>query len=249
MKPSYNHRALYPSAKGFTLTELLVTITIIITIAALSFTGISKMRQSADRIKAVRNLSQVQLANAGYASENNGQHVPIWEFDEEGRNSSWWFNNRKFLSFIVADEHAIAMKWDGVLTLDMMDPVTVKAKKAQYNRIFTSFGYNETSMPGSSYGAHGNTPSFRTSQISSPERSAAFITATDAVAHHRARFLWQGARAVEGKTGDAKIAYRHNKKAIVAYYDGHVGEVSMDEIKQIDQKGGANHVFWKANAK
>jgi prepilin-type N-terminal cleavage/methylation domain-containing protein/prepilin-type processing-associated H-X9-DG protein len=249
MKPSYNHRASCRFAKGFTLTELLVTIVIIITIAALSFTGISKMRQSADRIKAVRNLSQVQLANAGYASENNGQHVPIWEFDEEGRNSSWWFNNRKFLSFIVADEHAIGMKWDGVLSLDMMDPVTVKAKKAQYNRIFTSFGYNETSMPGSSYGARGNTPSFRTSQISSPERSAAFITATDAVAHHRARFLWQGARAVEGKTGDQKIAYRHNKKAIVAYYDGHVGEVSMDDIKQIDQKGGANHVFWKADAR
>jgi len=248
MKLPFERKASLDPKPGFTLTELLVTIVIIITIAALSYTGISKMRQSADRIKAVRNLSQVQLANAGYASENNGQHVPIWEFDEEGRNSSWWFNNRKFLSFLVADDHAIAMKWDGVLSLDMMDPVTVRAKRLGYDKIFTSYGYNETGMPGSSYGRRDNKPSFRTSQVSSPERSAAFFTATDAVAHHRSRFLWKGARAVEGKTGDQKIAYRHNGKALVAYYDGHVAEVSMDEIEQIDKQGGANHVFWKADA-
>jgi len=234
---------------GFTLTELLVTIVIIIMIAALSFTGTTKMRQSADRIKAVRNLSQVQLANTGYATENNGRYVPIWEFDEEGRNSSWWFNNRKFLSFLVADEHAIAMKWDGVLSIDIMDPVTVRAKRLMYDKIYASFGYNETGMPGSSYGGRGNKPSFRTSQISSPERSAAFITATDAVAHHRSRFLWKDAGAVEGKTGNQKIAYRHNGKALVAYYDGHVAEVSMNDMKKIDQQGGANHVFWKADAK
>jgi prepilin-type processing-associated H-X9-DG protein len=86
-------------------------------------------------------------------------------------------------------------------------------------------------------------------QLSAPERSAAFITATDAVAHHRSRFLWKGPGAVEGKTGNQKIAYRHNGKALVAYYDGHVAEVSMNDMKLIDQQGGANHVFWKADAK
>jgi prepilin-type processing-associated H-X9-DG protein len=51
-----------------------------------------------------------------------------------------------------------------------------------------------------------------------------------------------------GGTPDGKIAYRYNKKAVVVYYDGHVGEVGMDDMKRIDQTGGIRNVFWDADA-
>jgi prepilin-type processing-associated H-X9-DG protein len=248
MKLYYRYRPCHDPKPGFTLTELLVAFAIIHTIIALLLTRIPQLRQSADRIKAAGNLSQLQVANTGYSTENHGQYVPIWEFDEEGRNTSWWFNNPKFLSYLAV-QSSIGHRKDLALSLSMMDPVTSKAIMENYDRVFASFGYNETGMPGRSYRARSNKPSFRTGQLTAPQKSAAFITATDAVANYRSRFLWNGDRAVEGKTGDQKIAYRHNGKALVAFYDGHVGEVSMEEIRQFDTEGGATHVFWKADAR
>jgi prepilin-type processing-associated H-X9-DG protein len=248
MNSSYRRRPCHDPKPGFTLTELLVAFVIIISIIALSLTRITKMRQTADRIKASGNLSQLQIASTGYSTENNGQYVPIWEFDEERRNTSWWFNNPRFLSYL-ADQSSIDHRPDLALSLSMMDPVTAKARKKLYDRIFASFGYNETGIPGSSYGAPGNKPSFRTGQLTAPQKSAAFITATDVVVHYRSRFLWDDVtHAVEGKTENQKIAYRHNGKALVAFYDGHVGEVSMQEIRRFDTEGGATHIFWKADA-
>ena len=40
---------------------------------------------------------------------------------------------------------------------------------------------------------------------------------------------------------------RYNKSVLVAYYDGHVGLVSINELKQIDSEGGANNIFWNAD--
>jgi prepilin-type processing-associated H-X9-DG protein len=55
--------------------------------------------------------------------------------------------------------------------------------------------------------------------------------------------LWKKS-PVEGKTNDSKIAYRHNGKAVVGYYDGHGGVISMAEMRKIDTLGGINNVFW-----
>lgn len=75
------------------------------------------------------------------------------------------------------------------------------------------------------------------------------MTATDWIVKYERRFLWVGKAAVEGLTGNQIMAYRHNGKAIVAYYDGHVGEVSMADMKRLDAKGGKQNAFWKGDAK
>jgi prepilin-type processing-associated H-X9-DG protein len=45
------------------------------------------------------------------------------------------------------------------------------------------------------------------------------------------------------------MAYRHGGKALVVYYDGSAVSMSRAEMKAIDDQGGANHPFWKADAK
>jgi prepilin-type processing-associated H-X9-DG protein len=50
----------------------------------------------------------------------------------------------------------------------------------------------------------------------------------------------------EGKTNTQDLAYRHGDKLLVVYFDGHAGEMTKADILEIDKKGGANNVFWKA---
>ena len=103
MKTSHLHRPSLRSARAFTLVELLVTVTIIIVIAALSFSGFSRMRKSGDRAAAMRNLSQLQLANISYAQDHGGQFVPVSEFNDTGGAYVAWMDNPKFLAMLKGD--------------------------------------------------------------------------------------------------------------------------------------------------
>ena len=80
---------------GFTLVELLVTVAIILVLAALAFMGFGRVRQAAMKAKALGPLKQVAAANAAYAMENYGQINTLrWVGDpEEGRpfvSNSFW---------------------------------------------------------------------------------------------------------------------------------------------------------------
>lgn len=71
------------SRPGFTLVELLVTITIIIVLAALVFTVTGKVRASAQQANALSAMRQIGIANVSYYSENNGQLNTIRDSDGE----------------------------------------------------------------------------------------------------------------------------------------------------------------------
>lgn len=239
----------YPTrrAAGFTLVELLVVIVIILVLSALSFVGFNRMRTMADKVAATRNLSQMQIANAGYAADHNGKYVPLSTADHSGTVTSKWFDNPEYLSQLKGDLPTLANGNSNTsVPLSMLDPIAVRAKKAQYDSLYASFGYISTGMPGGAYKTPDSNMGYSTFQIQSPARKAAFITATDWIARYESRFSWQGAAAVEGATTNQKIAYRHQGKAIVVYYDGHIDELSIPEIKTIDQRGGAKNIFWDA---
>jgi prepilin-type processing-associated H-X9-DG protein len=231
---------------GFTLVEILVVIVIIITLAALSLMGLRRMREAGDRATTISVMRQLQLANVGYASDHNGQYVPMESYDENNARSNEWHHSSVFLAYLTNDQSALEM---GKKTTDVptsvLDPVVVRAKQRMWDKLFASYGYNQQGMPPA-------TPksdrSFKTSEVTHPSRSAAFITATDWKVIHSSRFRWLD-NPVEGKSTDQKMAYRHGGKAIVVYYDGSTGFVSPADIRAFDAQGGANHPFWKANAK
>ena len=62
--------------RGFTLVELLVVISIILTLAAMSLTVFSKMRARADNILAISNMRQIGVALSSYMSDND--HLPTF---------------------------------------------------------------------------------------------------------------------------------------------------------------------------
>jgi prepilin-type N-terminal cleavage/methylation domain-containing protein/prepilin-type processing-associated H-X9-DG protein len=70
--------------RGFTLVELLVSITIIIVLAALVFAVTGKIRASAQQANAVSAMRQIGIANVAYYSENNGNINVIRDATEKG---------------------------------------------------------------------------------------------------------------------------------------------------------------------
>ena len=225
--------------------ELLVVITIIVILTALSFLSFSRLRTAADRASVAASLRQLQFANQSYAGDHNGRYLPLSSMDENQNRINEWHQNSLFLSYHTGDSNTLDSNQNASpkVPLNLLDPAVVRAKKRLWDRLFASYGYNSVGMPAPSPGTD---QSFLVSQVTSPARTAAFITATDWIVDYSGRFLWEE-DPVEGKTTDQRIAYRHGGKAVVVYYDGSSGLISPNDIRNFDKQGGANHPFWKAD--
>ncbi|MEY3898765.1 MAG: hypothetical protein RLZZ214_4287 [Verrucomicrobiota bacterium] len=233
--------------RGFTLVELLVTITIIGALAGIGMVGTKKLRESADTSVTLKRIAGFAQANALYAVDHNGKYVAAYSFDEESKPGTPWHYNRVFLEALIGDNPALdeAEEFEGVdgLPEQVLDPTVVRAKKFQWSRISASFAYNNENVPGGGWGQPGTSRAHTVTSVQNPSEAFAFITATDWIANYGGRLLWKKS-PVEGKTSDSKIAYRHQNKAVVAFYDGHTETMSIDEMRQIDKLGGIANVFW-----
>jgi len=228
------------------LTELLVVIVIIAVIAALSLMGITRMRDMADKTGAIRGLSQLQLANASYSTDNAGKYVPYLITDDSGARIGWWYQVPEFLVYFRGEVTGANGQPSKTVPLSMLDPKVVRAKRGFYSSMAGSFGLNQTGLPTST--GPSVRPAHTVASVTKPEQSISFASATDVRVSYASRLNWFSREPDkrEGKTSDGGLAFRHGDKAIVVYFDGHVGEVSKFEIQEIDKsKGGANSAFWK----
>ncbi len=148
----------------------MVTVFIIITLAVLAFSGIFKLRTAGDKVVAIRNITELHIANAGYAADNNGQYVPIYAFDDTGSKYVAWMNSPDYLNYLKGETPLYRSNGtvDTKLPINMMDPVTARAKKKSYDLIAASFGYITNGVPGSGWGKPNSTSSYRISQLTSP---------------------------------------------------------------------------------
>ena len=217
------HRNFLPH--GFTLTELLVVIVIIAVIAALSLAGIKRVRDMADKTGAIRNISQLQLANANYASDNGGKYVPKHAIDSAGVRI-WWLRDPKFLAYFIGEGTGPDGK-AAEIPLNYLDPKVVRAKRNGSNSIAASFGINHTGLPSAGTAPNASV-SHTVATVTDPARSMAFASATDLEVLYRSRLKWfsKPPEMREGKTNTQDLAYGHGDKALVVYFDGHAGEMT-----------------------
>lgn len=226
--------------------ELLVVITIIVTLASISMVGITRMRASGDRAAAVTVMRQLQVANMGYAIDNNAQYIPIAEKDKSGGLSMEWYRNPKFRSYLTGDPNEEQKTASQILVAPngVLDPIVVRRKQRQWDRLSASYGINATGL---TWPTNDLSPpmSYKVSQVANPGRTAFIVSATNYQVSYAGRKLWKDS-PVEGKTTTDKIAFRHDQKAIVIYYDGSTGFITLEDIARFDSAGGVANPFWKA---
>jgi prepilin-type N-terminal cleavage/methylation domain-containing protein/prepilin-type processing-associated H-X9-DG protein len=235
---------------GFTLVELLIVITIIVVLGALSVFGFKRLREKSDVVTTIKRIRGFSEANALYASDHSGKYVPVFAFDEDGQGAVMWHYNRAYLEALIGDKEEFedAEPFEGIdgLPEQVLDPVVIREKKKYWSRISASFGYNGENLTGGAWGEPNAASSRSIASMSYPDETCAFISATDWRAKQSGSLLWESF-PVEGKTGDGKIAYRHQGKAVVAYFDGHTSLISINDMKEINRRGGVNNVFWGGN--
>lgn len=81
--------------RGFTLVELLVVITIVAALAAVTFTVTRSIKNKAAQANALSSLRQVATFSSAYSSENNGDINTLrWATDaKEGGGGAWVKNS------------------------------------------------------------------------------------------------------------------------------------------------------------
>ncbi|MGL4398952.1 MAG: type II secretion system protein [Luteolibacter sp.] len=237
------HPSRYPR-RGFTLVELLVVITIIVVLAALSVGTTVRLRDQAFKANSTRNIAQLQIANASYAADHSGRYVPIYSYDENNVREGNWYQNAEFLSNLAGDIRDASGEPTRSAPISMLDPKVYREKKGFHHSIAASYGMNDSGISGDH--SAGAKPGHKLNQIPNPSESMAFATATDFRITYNSRFNWKG---VDGKTKNGDLAYRHGGKALVVFFDGHVEELTKGDIKNIDStKGGKNGSFWNPRA-
>lgn len=201
--------------KGFTLVELLVVIAIIAVLVTVSATAVLRARKSADKTGALASMRQLQIANVSYVGDHSGRFVAP-EATVDGVNYKW-FENPEFVSQLKGEQATYKSSGapDVTLPISMMDPAVVRARPAKYTSLEASYGYTVALAD----------KALKEASLLDASRSAVFITCDSAF------------------VTPSNVAYRHNGKALVAYYDGHVGEVPRSQVTGY----GATHIFWKAS--
>jgi prepilin-type N-terminal cleavage/methylation domain-containing protein/prepilin-type processing-associated H-X9-DG protein len=88
--------------RGFTLTELLVTIAMIATLVTLSVMGVSAIRRNAHAATAASSLRQNAVAVQGYVADK-GRFPEAWDFRGGSGGGSWSWQIRDYLDYQSVD--------------------------------------------------------------------------------------------------------------------------------------------------
>jgi prepilin-type processing-associated H-X9-DG protein len=219
----------------------MVTLVIVVVLASFVFIGTTRIRAAADKATSIDNLRKLQLANGLFASDNNARFAACYIRDKDGKTGGIWNNNSEFLDYFVGvTQPERGNSQESRALPKHLDQVAYKAKALHYDRLKASYGM----ISKESY----NPPrpdvdsSYRMSELTTPGKTASFVTAVNWLVQYSGRNGWDG---VEGKINAPRIAYRHNNKALVAFYDGHVEELTQKDILKFDRRGGQNNSFWK----
>lgn len=230
--------------QGFTLIELLTVIAIIAILAAILIPAVSKVRAQSYKAKSLSNLRLLQVANSLYATENDGRFVApsVRTKKPNGRLATQqWFATPEYLDLLRGaspDGASRAVERD--FPLEMFDPLALNSDSAVrvHVRSYGAFGNDPSN---SQWGQEHNSGN-HSARMVAPSKTAAFATAGDWRIVYGGRFNWAG---IETKV-NGSMAYRHLDAALVVYFDGHVGEVTKDDMRKIDEDGGIQNRFWNA---
>jgi len=226
--------------KAFTLIELLVVIAIIAVLAAMLLPSLHNARETARSASCMNNLRQLGVATFLYAQENRDYIPPsIGAMTYNGVASGtykWWF----FLYVQLGYDKVSNNPADtGKMPLRCPAAIEYQTQPVPYNAAF-SYGRNNqlgvSSIPTPStldqFVARLGENKDR-KKLSDPSQTALYADS------------WNSAGVVTtvGYNLEYNLAYRHNNRFNVLYYDGHAGTFTERDLRSLTPGGAIGYIY------
>lgn len=219
--------------RGFTLVELLITITIIIVLAALVFTVSRKMKDMAAKANALSSLRQVSAFNVAYSTENNGDINTLrYGGDPKEGGGAVWVQNTfwgRLQPYLFPDAQTtnqsqllknINQRLDGLFNTpdaDKMVNTVISGARIYHDTsgLPVPFGFNVNLAPWGKF--------VKMTSIGDPSQIIwavyGFGMFTEA---HGKKYV---PKPTDGTSGKSNIYFMDDHKALAAFLDGHVEPV------------------------
>lgn len=207
----------------FTLIELLVVIAIIAILAAMLLPALNKARASARASQCVNVLKQYGTAGHLYADNCDEWWVPSFT-DNSNIPCGAYYNNDMFRSLLVIKPVSESYRFPG----NLLCPESLAIKEAENGWGYASHSYGFTYYDvADPWGGDGNN-AFKLNKIRRPTKSIFWGDSVDFLLYKAglADYISNGEKGSSGQ-----VAYRHNRKASFAFFDGHVEALSEGELR------------------
>ncbi len=226
--------------KGFTLVELLVCVAIVATLAAVSFQlgGRGKMR--ANQVASTVNLRSLVVANTGYVADH-GTYCPA----QEKTNRVRWHGGRTGSGAPFDPAEGYLSPYFGESDRVGVCPQFKDHVEGggSFENGSGGYGYNSVYI--------GGTPAdpFRPEKpanVDDPARTLMFATTAFAKRNGLQEYPFAEPRMAVNPDGtpayslQPSVHFRFGGKALIAWCDGHVSAVEMDDSSGDNYYGGSN---------
>lgn len=212
--------------KGFTLIEVLVVITIIVVLGALSTLGVSKLRSSARGATCTSNLRQIGAAMLSYATDKSGQLPPL----EDRTGSGDSLNPAGGIwPIIIANEGYLPLTMTKSGLLGTSACVWACPDCEPTSRNHGGYGVAEGTVMKVMKGSIPGSGSSRLSTIASPQRT--WLVGDAANNAKDLKTSWYAVWANPNQWTNSHVpAARHSAKINVCMVDGHVESLTMRDL-------------------
>lgn len=214
---------------GFTLVEMLVTISIIVLLAALSIIGITKAKEAAQRSGSAANLRQLGVTMIAFTADNNG-FLPA----TRKSNGTYWpeqvwaslESSQTYLRPGTRNRPIDSTKNDGDGYFALADnaALTPQKKPIRWNYVING---GAAALPFSEVAATDALPATMARGLSRPLMEISDPSKTIMFAEGNGAFWING----EAKTNCNRIRKWSNGKSNILWFDGSVQALSPKELR------------------
>jgi prepilin-type N-terminal cleavage/methylation domain-containing protein/prepilin-type processing-associated H-X9-DG protein len=226
--------------RGFTLLEMLIVIAIIVSLGVLGFQGLQGGRLRANQVISASNLRQLAAANLLYASDFQ-TYCPAGE----PKNRIRWHGGRTGTSGPFDPEKGFLAEYLGLSRRVGICPEFSRhlTGDASWENGSGGYGYNATyigGMPGASFKPN------RPANVGNPNRTLMFATTAFAKGDGIQEYPFAEPRQSVNPRWETvgalqpSVHFRFNRRALIAWCDGHVTEEISSSDKGTNFYGGDN---------